>query len=615
MNGASVASSAPPAAADLLASVLPVLRFNSAVQALSHFDDEHDQCLLGGGVGSGKTYLHGPHAALRMAAPRSATDLRPRQVDQLHGLFTNTQKQLDQAVIPSIQAFHVRLGMEKPVYDVKPPLSWIRNWIRLKIDVPSPAKYRNVLTAPTGYHALCGTLHNERAAAQYQTIDLSSVRIEEAIYCSMTSIDTILERVRCTRGDRDFCRRYHRHQKWLIFNPPRGAHPWLIVWLDALEAAAKNYYHALREDETCDGCEYVTESGKRFPRSHGPVLQHRSWPLLQQGIGPTALYRSRTSDNAENLNDGYGERLAANMSKNTARRRLGGEILRETAGGAYTDFSDENVRPVKYDPDRTLYVGLDFNLSPRAAVFAQPLIHGEYDSQYSRPGVQHVGVFGEFFNAGEMDDRRFANALVRGDRGDGGDEQPKYASEQWRGLPPPCDAECAQPCQEGHWNGLKAHRGMIQVFGDQRASARSSQSGESSWDIVDRVFRKLENYSLEVPDDQPPPRLRVDSVNAKFCSSLDVRSLWIDPRCEELIRDFEQVMWDDDGQSLREWRRGAMGTEKHRTHLSDGLGYMIHRLYPGGDDGQGLASLETFLEQAEDAAAHRAPRTRLPRVR
>lgn len=566
---------------------LPVFTFNSDAQALAHFDEDHRLILLGGGVGSGKTVLHGPHA-IRMSAPRSEADRKPRQVDQLHGLFTNTQIQLEKAVIPSIKERFVSMGMEEPVYDKKPPMSWVRRWVRDGIDVPSVARYRGILTAPTGYHALCGTLHNQ-SFHQYETIQLSTIRIEEAINCTLEAISTLIERVRCSTGGGEHCRKFHRHQRYLIFNPPRGAHPWLYAYLDQLEEAARAYYHPLLDGQECE-----------CPREHGAELTHRNWPLLQSGIGPAVLYRSKTSDNASNLDDGYGDGLAAGMSKDTARRRLDGEIIRETAGRAYVEFGDENVRPVGYDPDRSLYLGLDFNLSPRAAVFAHPLNPGEYDSRYERPGVLHLGVFGEFFHVGEMDDRRFALELVRGARGSGGDSQPSYRSEANRGLPPPCDEDCEPICRRGHWNGLKGHRGPIYGFGDQRGTHRSSHAENlgSSWEIVERVFLKLGSYGRDVPEDQPSPRSRVDAVNAKLCNAFDLRSLWIDPRCEELIRDLEQVMWDDNGQELREWRRGSMGTEWHRTHLSDGLGYMVHRLAPGGEDNTGLAGVVTALEHA-----------------
>lgn len=545
----------------------PVFNFNSDAQALAYFDREHKIILLGGGVGSGKTVLHG----------LDALDRSRHETELLHGLFTNTQTQLDKEVVPSIQDRFVSAGFEKPVFDRRPPLSWIRRWVRDGIEIPSLSRYRGVLTAQTGYHAICGTLFNQ-SYRQYETLAIGSARIEEVVNVSLVAVNTIFERVRCSTGGGERCRRFHHHQRHLIFNPPRGPHPWLYWYLDQLEETASAHYHAVRDGEECD-----------CPRIHGPELNHRNWPLLQRGIGQAVWYRSKTSDNMENLDDDYRDGLAANMSKDTARRRLEGEIVRETEGGAYVEYSSENIYPVRYDPDRTLYLTLDFNLEPRAAGFWHPLNPGEYPTDHERPGLKHIGKFGEFFYAGEMSDRKFAIALVRGDRGSGCDSQPRYRSEQLRGLPPGCDDTCEQVCRKGHWNGLRGHRGRIISFGDQRGEHRSSHGDnlESSWQIVDQVFRALGNYSKNVPDAQPPPRGRVDSFNAKLCNALGLRSAWIDARCEETIRDLEQVQWDETGMALREWRRGSLGTEWHRTHLADGDGYMIWRLFPLGHDDNG----------------------------
>jgi hypothetical protein len=585
-----------------------VFTFNSSAQARGHFEMGYYLSLLAGGLGSGKTVLHGT-SLLDRARPRD--DGRgAAETDQLGGIFTNTQNTLEKGVFVEIAKLFKNLGREVPIYDRKPPLSWVRGWVRDGIEIPPIPRYRNVLTTPDGVHTLCGSLHNQ-TFHQYETLQLGWIRLEEAINNSLEAIDVMTERVRClTGGDKNpDCARYHRHTRHWIFNPPRGAHPWLYGKLRQFEDEAKNYYHALRDGETCDGCWYTPQDESsadqpvRVARVHGPELSHTRYPLLQIGVGPTIWIKSRTSDNEANNNRGYRRGLAVNMSKDTARRRLDGEIIEETEGRAYTDFADGNVRPVGYDADRTIYVCLDFNLQPRAAVFAQAMVpgHGEYSTDMEYPGVRHIGVFGEYFYAGEMSDRKFAQALVRGDRGDGCDSQPRYRSEEMRGMPPPCDDSCDDICLKGHWNGLKGHRATIIGFGDQRGTHRTSHDDNlgSSWDIVERVFLKLGNYGRDVPEDQPSPRARVDSVNGKLCNAFDIRSLWVDPRCEELIRDFQQVQWDDNGKELREWRRGTMGTEWHRTHLTDGLGYMIHQLFPGGDgDGGGVESVAVQMERS-----------------
>lgn len=508
---------------------VPRFKFNSDAQALSHFAP-HRLVLLGGGVGSGKTALH----------PLWVVDRSQFDTGQLHAIFTNTQNQLEKAVLPEIAKWLALAGIEWR-YDKRPPTSWFRMWERKGIPIPPGiARYRNIFTTKLGLHVLCGTLHNQ-SFTQYESLQFGSIRIEEAINNSLDAITKMIERVRCGSG-RDFCRAHHRHQAYLNFNPPLGPHPWLFAKLDQLEEAAKKHYN-------------------------GPPVDHRNWSLLKQGIGDAILIQSRTSDNVANLMDGYEDGLAANYSASTAKKRLEGEIVRDIDGKAYTEWSDANIQSVEYDPNKDLYLCLDFNSEPRAAVLAHPLGRGE-------GGVEFIGVFGEYIYADRLSDRKFALDLVKGARGFGGESQPKYRDENLRGLPKT-------------WDGLRAHRGRIIAFGDAVGSHRSSHADnlESSWEIVDQVFRQLDTYGKNVPaDGNPSPRARVDSVNGKLCNAFGVHALIVDPRCEELIRDFEQVMWDETGLALREWRRGSLGTEWLRTHASDGLGYMIHRLFPLGQD-------------------------------
>lgn len=510
-------------------------RFNSTAQALAHFDKTHKRVVLVGGVGSGKTATH----------PLWAMDRSAFDVDQIHGIFTNTEKQLLSGVLVEMKKWLPKWGVELE-YDRKPPKSWFTRWARAGIEIPPVTKYRGYLTLSTGLHALCGTLFNQ-SYTQYQTIQFGSLRIEEFPNISLAALTFMIERLRCGAG-REVCRSRHRHQAYLLGNPPLGSHPWLFDWLDALE-----------------------ESGKRA--YSGTPLDHRAWPLLKQGIGDTILIQSRTSDNTTNLNDGYEEGLASSYDKDTARRRLDGELVRETGSTAYSEFGNQNVRAVEYDPHRTLYLCLDFNIEPRVAALAHPLVDGEYPSELKGKVREHVGVFGEFFSlAGGMSDRRFAEAMVKGERGLGG----SYPNDDLRGLP-------------ANWKGLREHQGPIIAFGDAVGNHRSvhAENLESSWQLVDAVFTQLRNakgdriYSRSVPDSNPPPRARVASVNGKLLNARNVPSLYVDQRCRELIKDFQQVVWDETGQALREFRRG---NEAHRTHLSDALGYMIHQLFPMGHE-------------------------------
>jgi hypothetical protein len=64
-------------------------------------------------------------------------------------------------------------------------------------------------------------------------------------------------------------------------------------------------------------------------------------------------------------------------------------------------------------------------------------------------------------------------------------------------------------------------------------------------------------------------------MNAKLCNQAGVRSLFIPPRCQQLIQDVERVHWKQDanGNAVYELDK----SDPWRTHVSDALGYRVSR--------------------------------------
>ncbi len=541
---------------------LQCFEINSDAQALSILDRTHKFVINLGGKGSGKTATH----------PAWVIDREQFDTAQLHGIFTNTEKQLKDAVLPEIGK-RIPYGTRWD-YGRRPPKAWSRAWARENIRIPAVPDYRGIFYTSRGLHALCGTLFNQNYK-QYESLEFGSLRLEEVPAISRIALTTIISRLRC--GDRMHCAELgHRHQAHIYGNPPVGAHPWLFDFLDEWEQGAAMQYHALEDGETCDGCWHIEEDGDAVAKTHGPKLNHRQWPLLRRGVGPAILIKSTTADNRANLNKGFENDLARNFDKATALAWLKGEIVREVTGGCYAgDFSDANVRDVSYDPNRTLYVCVDINIEPRVAVLIHPLIAGEFPSEWAEPNKEQLGVFGEFFSLGGMSDHNFAEALCDGARGIG---DAGYKDDRLRGLPE-------------NWKGLEAHKGPIIFYGDADGNRRSVHDKEtgSSWEIMMRVFRRrllredgrTPRFTRDVPDNNPPARGRIHAVCAKLRNTNGKPSLLIAPRCRHALKDCESVVWNDDGLAEREWRQGP---EMLRTHCMAAVGYCIHRRSPFGVD-------------------------------
>jgi hypothetical protein len=76
-----------------------------------------------------------------------------------------------------------------------------------------------------------------------------------------------------------------------------------------------------------------------------------------------------------------------------------------------------------------------------------------------------------------------------------------------------------------------------------------------------------------VPAANPPVLTRVNKVNALLTNALGEVRLEIDARCEELVKDFDEVMFKP-GSGIVDKTR-----DLQRTHVSDALGYAIWGLF------------------------------------
>jgi hypothetical protein len=84
--------------------------------------------------------------------------------------------------------------------------------------------------------------------------------------------------------------------------------------------------------------------------------------------------------------------------------------------------------------------------------------------------------------------------------------------------------------------------------------------------------------AIRAANTNPAVRDRVNCVNSRLKNALGEIHLYVDPRCQELIRDLEQVSWslDATGRPTSELDK----SDRARTHCSDALGYYIAEAFP-----------------------------------
>jgi len=212
------------------------------------------------------------------------------------------------------------------------------------------------------------------------------------------------------------------------------------------------------------------------------------------------------------------ERLRGSYDENFYRQEVLGDYLNVRGGLVYHAFDRaRNVRPMEVDPVRPLVWALDFNVDPMCSVIAQVERNGE------------VSVLDEI-------------ALRR--------------------------ATTEQACEEFEKRFGCPAAGVV-VYGD--ASGASMQTtGYSDYQVIRNYFgSRMAKVAYRVPKANPPVRDRVSLMNARLRNARGEVQLFVDPKCKELIDDFEQVSYQEESTQIDKDK------DRKRTHLSDALGYLI----------------------------------------
>jgi hypothetical protein len=214
----------------------------------------------------------------------------------------------------------------------------------------------------------------------------------------------------------------------------------------------------------------------------------------------------------------YYERLKHSYDARFYDQEVLGSYLHLNAGRVYEAFDRElNVQELKLDQRRRLLWALDFNVDPMSSVIAQM-----------------VG-----------DELRVLDEITLS------------------------RATTMQACEEFHAR-FRSHGAGLTVYADA-TGARQQTTGKSDLQVLDEVLQHgaYGRVEFKVPKSNPAVRERLALMNSKLGNAAGLRTLLVDPRCKELIKDFEQVAYKEGSQVIDKER------DLKRTHLSDALGYLV----------------------------------------
>ena len=202
-------------------------------------------------------------------------------------------------------------------------------------------------------------------------------------------------------------------------------------------------------------------------------------------------------------------------------------------GQAYYAFAENShCHRLTYNPRTDLILCFDFNVAPGvAAVLQEQMLPGD---------LLGTGVIGEVYI-------------------------PRNSS-----TPAVCRKVIAD------WGG---HLGIVVCFGDATGGARgNAKVGGSDWELIRAELSPIfdTRLRLSLARANPPERVRVNAVNARFKNAAGDVRLMVDPaKAPHVQKDFEGVRLLAGGAGEIDKR-----ADPDLSHLSDAIGYYIARQFP-----------------------------------
>lgn len=238
----------------------------------------------------------------------------------------------------------------------------------------------------------------------------------------------------------------------------------------------------------------------------------------------------------------YWERMKTTYSADFYRQEALGEFIVVSSNQAYREFdrSIHVTKDIAYRPFRPIFVSLDFNVNPMCAIIAQ-------ERDIVDPLVALLSTKAPLPRLNVLDEIWLKD------------------SSTWRALDEAWD----------RISKLDNQRPLeIRLYGDASAGQHHTSSGSSDLDMIKRwaaTHRDDASVTIDIPPKNPYQRQRVNAVNSMLKPMEGAPRLYIHPRCEHVVRDLEQVIWDRNGELDK--------SDAELTHISDAVGYCIWKRY------------------------------------
>jgi hypothetical protein len=235
------------------------------------------------------------------------------------------------------------------------------------------------------------------------------------------------------------------------------------------------------------------------------------------------------------------ESAGREMDANTYHQEFEAQFTAVGQYRAYLSFTREaNVRDVHFEPSRPLIWSLDFNIDPLCMLLMQRIDDNVYV-------LEELAV-----RSNTTTTEAACQAFVQ------------------RAAP-------YMKIVSRTFGVLEVH-----VYGDASGHQRRTSATSTDWNIIRQYFALMHKGEIQIscrqPESNPKVRDRINCVNSRLRNAFGEPQLFISPGAKELIRDLEEVCYtvDSTGSPTNDLNK----SDRHRTHLSDALGYYLSKAFP-----------------------------------
>lgn len=263
-------------------------------------------------------------------------------------------------------------------------------------------------------------------------------------------------------------------------------------------------------------------------------------PEIRQGwiyktffINPAPNYRHITAPTTQNiyLPDGFCDELKKLYDKSYYNTFVLGQTGHYSENLVVKDFSDKNIKEIKYHEDFDLYISCDFNVDPMCWVLA----HKTQDKVF-------------YFDEIAMENTTTVKA---------------------------CDEVCAR---------YPHHKANIIINGDASGDNRSCTSEYTNYVIIKKRFQS-HGYDpqIRIKAFNPPIKNRIAAFNAKIRNAKGEIGLYVSPKCEKLLYNIRNLKYVEGSSKIDvpTYQQIKQSKElKFLSHPFDAASYLVDFYWP-----------------------------------